>query len=80
MAWDTPGSTCLSRKKSATKRVRSDIPVDREDGGSVRGPPESVERERQPFGRITVANCDCTAGADAQLAIEMAARAVSELS
>jgi hypothetical protein len=29
--------------------------------------------------RITVANCDSAAGADAQLAIEMAARAVSEL-
>jgi len=43
------------------------------------GSPESVERGRQPFGRITVANCDSAAGADAQLAIQAAARAVSEL-
>ena len=43
------------------------------------GSQESVERGRQPFGRITVANCDSAPGSDAQLAIEMAARAVGEL-
>jgi len=48
-------------------------------GYTSAGSPESVERGRQPFGRITVANCDSAAGADALLAIEMAARAVSEL-
>ena len=48
-------------------------------GYTSAGSPESVERGRQPFGRITVANCDSAPGADAQLAIEMAARAVSEL-
>lgn len=48
-------------------------------GYTSAGSPESVERGRQPFGRITVANCDSAPGADAQLAIEMAARAVREL-
>jgi spermidine dehydrogenase len=48
-------------------------------GYTSAGSPESVERGRQPFGRITVANCDSAPGADAQLAIEMAARAVGEL-
>ncbi len=48
-------------------------------GYTSAGSPESVEKGRQPFGRITVANTDSAAGSDAQLAIEMAARAVSEL-
>jgi spermidine dehydrogenase len=40
-------------------------------GGSRKG--------RQPFGRITIANCDSAPGADAQVAIKMAWRAVKEL-
>jgi spermidine dehydrogenase len=48
-------------------------------GYTSAGSPESVRRGRQPFGRITVANTDSAAGSDAQLAIEMAHRAVEEL-
>ena len=40
-------------------------------GGSRKG--------RQPFGRITIANCDSASSADAQVAIKMAWRAVKEL-
>jgi spermidine dehydrogenase len=40
---------------------------------------ESVKIGRQPFGRITVANCDSAPGADAKTAMMMAHRAVNEL-
>ena len=49
-------------------------------GYTVGGPGDSVEVGRQPFGRITIANCDSAPGADAKTAIEMALRAVGELS
>ena len=48
-------------------------------GYTVGGPGDSTRRGRQPFGRITVANCDSAPGADMKTAIDMAARAVSEL-
>ncbi len=48
-------------------------------GYTVGGPGESVSIGRQPFGRITVANCDSAPGADMKTAIDMAARAVNEL-
>jgi spermidine dehydrogenase len=48
-------------------------------GYTVAGPGESVRRGRQPFGRITIANCDSAPAADAKAAIDMAARAVNEL-
>jgi spermidine dehydrogenase len=43
------------------------------------GPPGSVRKGRQPFGRITVANCDSAPGSDAKNSIRMAWRAVDEL-
>ncbi|MEM1246260.1 MAG: NAD(P)-binding protein [Acidobacteriota bacterium] len=48
-------------------------------GYTIPGPGDSVEKGRQPFGRITVANCDSAPAADAKAAIEMGHRAVSEL-
>ncbi len=48
-------------------------------GYTSAGPRDSVRRGRQPFGRITIANCDSGPGSDAQIAIEMASRAVNEL-
>ncbi len=48
-------------------------------GYTVAGPGDSVEKGRQPFGRITIANCDSAPGADAKNAIDMAARAIAEL-
>jgi len=48
-------------------------------GYTVAGPGDSVRRGRQPFGLITIANCDSAPGADAKTAIDMAARAVNEL-
>ena len=48
-------------------------------GYTVGGPGDSVKVGRQPFGRITIANCDSAPGADAKTAIEMALRAVKEL-
>ena len=48
-------------------------------GYTVGGPGDSVKKGRQPFGRITVANCDSAPGADAKTAINMAFRAVKEL-
>ncbi len=49
-------------------------------GYTVSGPEESVIKGRQPFGRITVANCDSGSTSDAKVAIDMASRAVNELS
>lgn len=49
-------------------------------GYTVAGPEDSVIKGRQPFGRISIANCDSGGGADAKTAIEMAFRAVNELS
>ncbi len=48
-------------------------------GYTVGGPGNSVAIGRQPFGRITVANCDSAPGADMKTAIDMASRAVAEL-
>jgi len=48
-------------------------------GYTVGGPADSVEKGRQAFGRITIANCDSASSADAKAAIDMAARAVEEL-
>jgi len=48
-------------------------------GYTVGGPGESTKKGRQPFGRITIANCDSAPGADMKTAIDMAARAVNEL-
>jgi len=48
-------------------------------GYTVGGPGESVKIGRQPFGRITIANCDSGPNADAKTAIDMASRAVNEL-
>ncbi len=49
-------------------------------GYTIAGPGDTTERGRQPFGRITIANCDSAPGADAKTAIMMAHRAVGELS
>ena len=43
------------------------------------GPGDSTRIGRQPFGRITIANSDSAPGADAQVAMMMAYRAVNEL-
>jgi spermidine dehydrogenase len=48
-------------------------------GYSVGGPGDSTKIGRQPFGRITIANCDSAPSADAQVAMKMAWRAVNEL-
>ncbi len=48
-------------------------------GYTSAGPGDSVREGRQPFGRITIANCDSAPGSDAQHAIRMAFRAVDEL-
>ncbi|MFM8913395.1 MAG: hypothetical protein ACKOE6_10860, partial [Flammeovirgaceae bacterium] len=48
-------------------------------GYTVGGPGDSVVKGRQPFGRITIANCDSAPEADVKAAIDMAARAVHEL-
>jgi len=48
-------------------------------GYTVGGPGDSTRIGRQPFGRITIANCDSAPGADMKTAIDMASRAVNEL-
>lgn len=48
-------------------------------GYTTGGPGDSTRIGRQPFGRITIANADSAADADAKTAIMMAHRAVSEL-
>ena len=48
-------------------------------GYTFAGPGDSVREGRQPFGRITIANCDSAPGADAKTAMMMAHRAVNEL-
>ncbi len=48
-------------------------------GYTTGGPGDSTRIGRQPFGRITIANADSAADADAKAAIMMAHRAVSEL-
>ena len=48
-------------------------------GYTVGGPRDSVIQGRQPFGRITIANCDSAPGADMKTAFDMAWRAVNEL-
>ena len=49
-------------------------------GYTVGGPGDSTKIGRQPFGRITIANCDSAPDADMKTAIDMASRAVNELS
>jgi spermidine dehydrogenase len=48
-------------------------------GYSYGGPGDSAKKGRQPFGRVTIANCDSAPGADVKIAIKMAWRAVKEL-
>ena len=48
-------------------------------GYTVGGPGDSTKIGRQPFGRITIANCDSAPGTDMKTAIDMASRAVNEL-
>jgi spermidine dehydrogenase len=48
-------------------------------GYTVGGGSGSIKIGRQPFGRITIANCDSAPGADMKTAIDMASRAVNEL-
>ncbi len=48
-------------------------------GYTVSGGGDSVKKGRQPFGRITIANCDSGASASMKVAIDMASRAVKEL-
>ncbi len=48
-------------------------------GYTTSGPGDSIEKARQPFGRITIANSDSAPGNDAKIAIQMASRAVNEL-
>jgi len=48
-------------------------------GYALGGPGDSTRIGRQPFGRITVANCDSAPGADAKTAMMMAHRAINEL-
>ncbi len=48
-------------------------------GYTVGGGGDSVKIGRQPFGRISIANCDSAPNADVKAAIEMASRAVNEL-
>ncbi|MEM8496643.1 MAG: NAD(P)-binding protein [Pseudomonadota bacterium] len=49
-------------------------------GYTVAGPGDTTEIGRQPFGNISVANCDSAPESDAKAAIDMAWRAVSEIS
>jgi len=48
-------------------------------GYTTGGPGNSTRVGRQPFGRITIANCDSAPGSDAKTAMMMAYRAVNEL-
>ncbi len=48
-------------------------------GYTTSGPGDSIEKARQPFGRIAIANSDSAPGNDAKIAIQMASRAVNEL-
>jgi len=48
-------------------------------GYSIGGPGDSTRIGRQPFGRITIANCDSAPGSDAKTAMMMSHRAVNEL-
>ena len=48
-------------------------------GYTVSGPKNSTQIGRQPFGQITIANCDSAGSADVKDAINMASRAVNEL-
>ena len=49
-------------------------------GYTVSGGGDSVKIGREPFGRITIANCDSAPSADVKAAIDMASRAVDGLS
>jgi len=73
-------SGMLPRKLFDFDRDVESITVNRWGHGyTVGGPEGSVKKGRQPFGRITIANCDSAPGADAKTAIDMASRAVNEL-
>ena len=52
----------------------------RHDTHAVRLSAPRTENRRQPFGRIPITNCDSAPGADMKTAIDMASRAVGELS
>jgi spermidine dehydrogenase len=73
-------SGMLPRKLFDFDRDVKSITVNRWGHGyTVGGPGNSTKKGRQPFGRITIANCDSAPGADAKTAINMASRAVNEL-
>ena len=71
---------CSCKKLFVFERDVESITVNRWGHGyTVGGSEASVNKGRQPFGRITIANCDSGPGADAKTAIDMASRAVNEL-
>jgi len=73
-------SGMLPKEQFDFDRDVSSITVNRwAHGYSVGGSGDSTRRGRQPFGRITIANCDSAPGADMKTAIDMASRAVNEL-
>ena len=89
---DKPGNSVRIRLNSTAVDVRhagspgssnrdvESITVNRwAHGYSSSGVGDSVERGRQPFGRIAIANTDSGPGNDVKIAIDMAARAVNEL-
>ena len=74
-------SGMLANQKFDFDRDVTSITVNRwAHGYTVPGSPESVARGRQPYGRISIANCDSGPESDAKMAIDMAWRAVNELS
>ena len=73
-------SSMLPRELFDFDRDVASITVNRwAHGYTVGGPGDSTRIGRQPFGRITIANCDSAPGADMKTAIDMASRAVDEL-
>ena len=73
-------SGMLPKESFDFDRDVSSISVNRwAHGYTYAGPGDSAKIGRQPFGRITIANCDSAPGADALIAIRMASRAVAEL-
>ena len=70
----------LPKESSDFDRDVESISVNRRAHGyTAAGPGGSVKVGRQPFGRITIANCDPASGADAKTAINMASEAVGKL-
>ena len=73
-------SGMLSKKLFDFNKDVKSITVNRwAHGYTVSGPKNSIKIGRQPFGRISIANCDSAGSADAKDAINMASRAVNEL-